>query len=148
MSGAPLKAASVVGLLFAVAGLLGLYYRQSLFAYEPVGIAVQLLAAALMVWARVTFGLRSFHAAANPTAGGLVTTGPYRFVRHPIYAAILYFTAVSVATHLSAWSVGMAGLIALGLGVRIASEEQLVRRMYPDYEAYAQRTKRVIPYLL
>jgi len=44
-----------------------------------------------MLWARLTFGGRSFHAGANPTAGGVVTTGPYRFVRHPIYAAILYF---------------------------------------------------------
>lgn len=148
MSGGPLKAASVGGLLLAVAGLLGLYYQKSLFAVEPVGIALQLLAAALMVWARLTFGLRSFHAAANPTAGGLVTSGPYRFVRHPIYAAILYFTAVSVASHLSVWSAGMAALIAVGLGVRIASEEQLVRQMYPEYEAYAQRTKRVIPYLV
>ena len=44
-----------------------------------------------MVAARITFGRRSFHAAANPTEGGLVTTGPYAYIRHPIYAAILYF---------------------------------------------------------
>jgi hypothetical protein len=39
----------------------------------------------------LTFGARSFHAGANPTDGGVVTAGPYRFFRHPIYAAILYF---------------------------------------------------------
>jgi protein-S-isoprenylcysteine O-methyltransferase Ste14 len=44
--------------------------------------------------ARVTFGRRSFHAAANPTAGGLVTTGPYRLIRHPIYTAACLFVGV------------------------------------------------------
>jgi len=142
------KIASIAGLTVAVLGLAGLIARHSLFATGPFGIVVQGLAALLMIWARVTFGLRSFHAAANPTAGGLVTTGPYRYLRHPIYAAILYFTAAAVATHVSPWSAAMGAAIALGLGVRMASEEALVRRMYPEYDDYARRTKRVIPYLL
>jgi protein-S-isoprenylcysteine O-methyltransferase Ste14 len=142
------KLASVGGFLLAVAGLAGLLYKRSLFATGPLGISLQVLAFLLMVWARRTFGMRSFHATANPTAGGLVTTGPYRFVRHPIYAAILYFTAVAVATHPSAWSAAMGALIAFGLGVRIVAEEKLVREMYPEYDEYAQRTKRVIPYVL
>jgi hypothetical protein len=61
-----------------------------LFTAQPIAIALQLIAVALMVLARVTFGRRSFHAAANPTAGGLVTTGPYRIIRHPISAACLF----------------------------------------------------------
>jgi protein-S-isoprenylcysteine O-methyltransferase Ste14 len=40
--------------------------------------------ASQLATARVTFGGRSFHVGANPTEGGLVTKGPYRFVRHPI----------------------------------------------------------------
>lgn len=40
-----------------------------------------------MAWARLTFGRRSFHASAVPTAGGVETRGPYRFIRHPIYTA-------------------------------------------------------------
>ncbi len=139
--------ASIGGFLLAVAGLAGLFYRQSLFASGPVGITLQVLAFLLMVWARLTFGRRSFHAGANPTAGGLVTTGPYRYWRHPIYAAILYFTAVSLATHPSAWSAAMTALIVVGLGVRIAAEEKLVREAYPEYGEYALRTKRVIPFV-
>ena len=142
------KLASVGAFLLAVVGLAGLLYRQSLFATGPIGFAIQGLAVLLMAWARVTFGMRSFHAAANPTAGGLVTTGPYRYLRHPIYAAILYFVAVGVVSHPTLWSAGMGALIVLGLGVRIVAEERLVREMYPEYEEYAERTKRVIPFLL
>ena len=56
--------------------MISLIMCKSVFANSPLAIAVQIEAALLMIWARLTFGMRSFHLAANPTAGGLVTTGP------------------------------------------------------------------------
>jgi protein-S-isoprenylcysteine O-methyltransferase Ste14 len=142
------RTGSVVAFAGAVAGILFLGLRGSLFATHPVGIAVQVLAAGLMVWARVTFGRRSFHAAANPTAGGLVTHGPYRYWRHPIYAAILYFAWAGIASHPSLEAVAAAGLITLGLVARMLFEERLVAAEYPEYAAYARRTRRVIPFVV
>ena len=86
-----LKVISMLGLVVMIGALIGLYKIGVLFTAQPIAIALQLMAVALMVWARVTFGRRSFHAAANPTAGGLVTTGPYRIIRHPIYTAACLF---------------------------------------------------------
>ncbi len=83
--------ASLLALVVIAACLLTLYSRRALLATGSPLLALQLLAIVLMIWARITFGMRSFHAAANPTEGGLVTTGPYALVRHPIYAAILLF---------------------------------------------------------
>lgn len=140
--------ASLIGLVMAIAGLVTLVFVQSLFAAGVVGIAVQVIAAALMVWARVTFGRRSFHATADPTEGGLVTAGPYRFLRHPIYAALLYFAWAGILTHPSILTVVLGLLATAGLAIRIYAEEQLVRKRYPDYAGYAARTKRVIPYIL
>jgi protein-S-isoprenylcysteine O-methyltransferase Ste14 len=142
------RALSVVGFLIAIVGLVGLFYLGSLFARTPVLIGVQVAAVLLMIWARVTFGLRSFHLEAHPTQGGLVTTGPYRFVRHPIYAAILYFTAAAVLTRPAAMTIACGLLIAGGLALRITCEEKLVREMYPDYDNYARQTRRVIPFVL
>jgi protein-S-isoprenylcysteine O-methyltransferase Ste14 len=131
-----------------VLALAGLFYAHSLFGQGPVSIGLQILAALLMIWARVTFGMRSFHYAANPTEGGLVTTGPYRYLRHPIYAAILLFLWTGVAFNASPLSVAL-GLVATAmLALRIAFEERLVRRRYPEYDDYARRTKRVIPFIL
>ena len=79
-----LERASLAATSVLVVAVVTLLARHALFANSPVGIGVQIGAGALMLWARLTFGGRSFHAAANPTAGGVVTTGPYRFVRHPI----------------------------------------------------------------
>lgn len=84
---------SLAGLAAMVGGIVGLYRAGALFSPRPAVIAVQAAAVALFLWARWTFGMRSFHPAANPTEGGIVTSGPYRYLRHPIYAAILLFAA-------------------------------------------------------
>ena len=142
------KLLSLAGFLAAVGGIVYLALTRQLFGSEPVALAVQAAAVVLMLWARVTFGRRSFHATANPTAGGLVTSGPYRYWRHPIYAAILYFTWAGVLSHLSTGSIAAALVITAGLGVRMFMEEKLLRREYPDYQEYSARTKRVIPFLV
>lgn len=134
-----------VVLMLAIAGLL---WTRSLLGHGPVGLGLQVAAFLLMIWARMTFGVRSFHYAANPTEGGLVTAGPYRWVRHPIYAAILLFVWVGVAANWSLTSAALGFVVTAMLLLRMIFEEALVRQRYPEYDAYARRTKRVIPFIL
>ena len=143
-----LKWASVVGFVILVVALIALYVRGELFDPRPVPIALQVLAGLLMVWARLTFGTRSFHASANPTAGGLVTTAPYAYVRHPIYAAVLLFLGVGVATHPSFATLCIFGIAIAGAATRMFAEEVMVTERYPEYAQYAARTKRVIPFVV
>lgn len=143
-----LKWLSTLAFAGAVVSVLCLVYQRAIFGTGPVTIAVQVAAVLLMVWARVTFGLRSFHAAANPTAGGLVSSGPYRYLRHPIYAAILYFVWAGVAAHLSPMSIALALVASALLAVRMRAEEMLLAGTYPEYADYARRTRRVVPFLL
>jgi protein-S-isoprenylcysteine O-methyltransferase Ste14 len=131
-----------------VVGLAWLMLRHEILARSWVGIAIQALAILLMAAARLTFGRRSFHATANPTAGGLVTTGPYRFWRHPIYAAVLYFMWAAALDHHSASAIAAAMLVTVGAAVRMYAEETLLVTAYPDYAAYSARTARVVPFVL
>src|ERR1700760_2105908 len=117
-----LKTASILGLIIAVAALVTLIFKESLFANGAVAITIQVLAALLMIWARITFGLRSFHAAANPTEGGLVTTGPYHYVRHPIYASVLLFFGAAIAAHPSWINAGLGLIMFAALLTRMLSE--------------------------
>src|ERR1044072_2388610 len=142
-----LKVISIAGLVVMIGALIGLYKIGVLFTAQPIAVALQLIAVALMVWARLTFGRRSFHAAANPTAGGLVTTGPYRLIRHPIYTAACLFGWSAIVVHLSLVSVALGVLLLLGALMRMMCEEQLVKQKYPEYVEYAKVTKRMVPYL-
>ena len=140
-----LKVLSVVGYLGMMSGLLALVWLHSLFSLSPIVIALQISALLLFVWARIIFGRRSFHLAANPTEGGLVDTGPYRHIRHPIYTALCLFTGAGAAAHLS-WKTGLAfGLIFCFALLRIFCEEFLVTKRYLEYREYAGRTWRMVP---
>ena len=142
-----LKQISLLAFVAAVICLTWLAVQNALLGSGPVSISIQIAAAALLLWARITFGWRSFHATANPTSGGLVTRGPYRFLRHPIYAAIMYALWAGVAVHHARNNLLVALLASALLGVRMFAEERLLSEEYPEYEEYARHTARVVPFL-
>lgn len=142
------KYGSLVATLVLVAAVLLLFREHALFASGAVALVVQGAAVALMLWARWTFKWRSFHAAANPTAGGIITGGPYRYWRHPIYAAILYFVWAGVASHAAPLAIALALIATIALAVRMVAEERLLAERYPEYRSYAARTRRVVPYVI
>ena len=137
---------SILGFVAAVAGLIALALRGELFDTNPITMGLQVLAALLMIWARLTFGMRSFHAAANTTEGELVTRGPYGLVRNPIYAAVILFVWAGVGAHLGPASIAFGTLVLAGMLVRIFFEERELRAHYKNaYSAYCQRVKRLVP---
>lgn len=138
---------SVAGYVGMMAGIIALFYSRALFLHNPVVIVLQIFGLALVLWARFTFGRRSFHVAANPTEGGLVTTGPYRYIRHPIYTGLCLIAASGAFGHFTGPSALSLALVVVSALVRIFSEEHLVRLKYPDYNSYAAQTWRMIPFV-
>ena len=142
-----LKAISTIGYLGMAGALIALLVIRALFSVSPFVIALQVAALLLLLWARFTFGWRSLHVIANPTEGGLVTSGPYRYIRHPIYTAMCLFGWSGIATHWS-WGAIVWGVVLVANGLlRIWAEETLVTQRYPEYAQYAARTWRMIPYV-
>ncbi len=77
----------------------------------------------------------------------LITSGLYRFVRHPMYAALGLY-GVGQALVLPNWVAGPSYLAALGLlfVFRLRAEERMMREQFGKaYDEYAARTKRLIP---
>jgi protein-S-isoprenylcysteine O-methyltransferase Ste14 len=139
---------SVLATAALVPAAVALVYRGAFFATGPVSISLQLAGLALVLWARATFGMRSFHFAANPTQGELVTRGPYRYVRNPIYAGAWLIIWTGVAVHWSPVNAALGGVVAITLLIRIACEERLLRAAYPEYANYARKTARLIPFVI
>lgn len=142
------NALSAFAFLLAVAALALLIFIHHLFATHPVLIAVQAGAVLLMIWARITFGWRSFHATASTSKGELVTNGPYRFWRHPIYASIIYFAWAGQVQSPTALSVTGAATVTLALFARMLLEERFLRATYPEYVEYSKTAKRFIPFVV
>ena len=136
---------AIAGFVVAVTAIALMFFGGELFARQPVLMIVQGFAVLLMVWARMTFGLRSFNLGAAPTEGELVTTGPYRYWRHPIYAAVIIFVATAALSHATWRAAALALVVAGGLYLRMRSEERFLTERYAGYRAYAAGTARVIP---
>ena len=137
----------MIAFAIAVAGVIYLYETHHIVSNNPAIIALQGFAVLLMFWARITFGIRSFHASANTTKGKLVTNGPYRWFRHPIYAALIYFFIGSLIAFPTIKVLIAVLLIVAGLFVRMLLEERSLSEKYDDYPDYCKITKRIIPFI-
>ena len=142
-----IRTASIIAFGTAVAAILYLAKTDHIFSTNPVSIIIQACAVALMIWARLTFGIRSFHAAATTTKGELVTSGPYRWLRHPIYAAVIYFFTGSVIAFPFLNVFAAFSLIIAGLFARMLLEEKSLKLTYDNYAEYCKKTRRIIPFI-
>lgn len=111
------------------------------------GAALALAGFALLQWAHVALS-RNWSDQPRLLQGQmLVTDGPYRWIRHPIYTAFLLI--LSAPLFLSAnWLVGSLWIAATALEIsgRVRYEEKLLADTFGgDYQAYAARTGRLLP---
>ena len=138
---------SRVAVLAPVIAIGALLVGHSLFSPSPWVIAAQVFAVGIGIWARRSFSKGQFRTGADPAPGGLIRSGPYRIVRHPMYTAALVLVWSGVLSH---WSTvnSLIGLSMVAvLVLRIPIEERAVREQYAEYEAYARTTKRLVPFV-
>jgi len=112
------------------------------------GLVVGVAGAGLLIWSAVVLGRFLMHEAAVREDHALIGTGPYRFVRHPVYAGYLALLLGSGVASLNIclwliWPISLTGIL-----IQAASEEQLLgERFGKDYESYVRRTGRLVPRL-
>jgi len=107
------------------------------------------LSAALAAWTLLHNRLSNFNIHPQPRATGqLITTGPYRWMRHPMYSAVLLGAAALATTtdHDLGWWTWLALLGVLW--VKALLEERWLKQKYPSYAIYCRRAKRFLPWVL
>jgi protein-S-isoprenylcysteine O-methyltransferase Ste14 len=132
---------------FIVLLLVVLGFTGNLFSGNPLVIAGQLLGLALIIYARITFGRQRFNISAAPAEGPLLRRGPYRLIRHPMYAGMSLLLLVTIIGHLSVFTAAIGFVILIIIPWRIHLEESQLKATYPDYAEYASRSKRLIPFV-
>jgi protein-S-isoprenylcysteine O-methyltransferase Ste14 len=114
-----------------------------------VGGTIYSLGLMTAMWARLQLG-NSWSDIETPeitSAQAVVTTGLYRYIRHPIYMGDLALL-LGLELALNSWLVlGVAALVPAVLRQAIREEKMLLQQL-PGYESYSLRTKRFIPFVV
>lgn len=101
---------------------------------------------ALMAWAVSCNRIGNFNIRPDPRPGGmLVDRGPYRWIRHPMYTAVIACGAACAIVIDTTWGWLGVGALVLVLVVKAAVEERGMLRAHAEYESYRARTKRFVP---
>lgn len=142
-----IKRASLIAFSITLIGFFFLVKKHLIISNNPIAITIQISSVIFMIWARITFGMRSFHAGANSTKGELVTNGPYKWLRHPIYASVIYFFLACIIAFPTIETLFGVFLIVASTYARMIFEEISLRETYKEYNLYTQKAKRIIPFL-
>jgi protein-S-isoprenylcysteine O-methyltransferase Ste14 len=143
-----------VGLMFAL-GLIAFMIDPSWMAWSSVplptsvriaGVAVLVLAGGLSLWTLRTLGPNLTDTVVTRKRHALVTTGPYRWVRHPFYDFVALLTVASALMAANWFLLLTGGLLFALMAVRSKIEEQkLLERFGETYRSYRHRTGRFVP---
>ena len=114
-----------------------------------IGLALFVMGLGFAIWARVHIGRNWGTPMRQRDDPELVTSGPYRFVRHPIYSGILV-AGVGTAAALLSW-VWTAAVVLGGIYFvhsAIVEERHMNERFPESYPAYKRSTKMLVPFIL
>ena len=102
----------------------------------------------LALWAFYNLGLDTYTPFPEPKKEGKhVQNGAYKYIRHPMYAAIM---AIGLALLLSSATFVSAVIYLLLLYVldtKASLEEEYLVKIHPAYKTYSQKTKKIIPFV-
>ncbi len=128
--------------------LLFIFVTGSVVSNTKTGLLIECVGVFLALHAIYVMKISNFNL--TPTVkqnSELITSGPYRIIRHPMYIAQLITVLPLVIDYFSWYRFSAFAILTFILLVKINYEEQLLLAHFKDYKAYIKRTKKLIPYV-
>ena len=120
-----------------------------LFAANHLLMVLETAGIALGVWSMVVMGRENLNIAPTVREGAqLVIKGPYRLIRHPMYASVLLTIWAVIIDKFTLLRLIVGLILMADLMIKMLYEEGILKRHFRDYPEYMERTKRIIPFIL
>lgn len=109
-------------------------------------LSFQIAGGLLGSWAILEMWKSKFHVAPNVRSGAaLISSGPYKVLRHPMYTSLLLFLGPLVIGYPDLINLVVFSVLLINLIVKLNYEETLLRQHFPDYESIMKGRWRLIP---
>jgi protein-S-isoprenylcysteine O-methyltransferase Ste14 len=110
----------------------------------PLGLALAVVGGVIALWAGFVLG-HALTPFSRPRAEGVIERGPYRVVRHPMYAGgMLFFVGISLLATVASFVLAL--VLAVVWGLKAEVEEAALAEQFLEYETYRQRVRyRFVP---
>ncbi len=141
----PLYSYFLVTLQFS---LIGLILLTGAWFASGIGLILQVFGIFLALWAVQSMRLGKFNIIPDPKKNTpLVQSGPYRFIRHPMYAAILCIMTPLIILEPSILRLFAYTALILTLLFKLHYEERLLSKKFTEYSQYQKRSHKLIPFI-
>lgn len=128
-------------------GSFGRFEYQFSYGVQILGVILCVLGLAFAIWARRDLGRNWSGTPSMKEDHELVTSGPYRFVRHPIYTGMILALFGSVLASGIIWLVIFI-IFCINFLYQLPVEEKYMMQLFPnEYPEYKKRTKALIPFV-
>ena len=139
------KSTFLVMLQLATMVLLIVYNYQNILGY---GLLFQILGIGIGFWAIFTMRLGNFNIQPEVKSDFLVRKGPYKWIRNPMYLAVILFYLPIVLNNSNLINIILSIVLITVLIMKILMEEEFLKiRFGDDYLIYKSKTNRLIPFL-
>jgi protein-S-isoprenylcysteine O-methyltransferase Ste14 len=144
----PNRIKSILLVFFQFAFILLLLSGSSLKNIPALSYAFIILSILLVFWAIATMKKSKLRILPEPSPHAtLITNGPYRFIRHPMYTAIL-MGSVGLIVHQFTWlRLSILFALVIVLIVKLTWEERMLLQKFEAYRDYMRRSKRLLPFI-
>ncbi len=115
---------------------------------DPFGALAQFVGIFLGFWA--IYSMRRSRPNITPEVSSkavLITDGPYQYIRHPMYTALLITTLPMLIEHYTPQRLFTWVVLVIDLLLKIRREETLLAAHFPDYAAYRETSRKLVPFV-
>jgi protein-S-isoprenylcysteine O-methyltransferase Ste14 len=141
-----MKFKSLVLVIIQVGTIIALFIKNPPVCDHPVLIGVQVASLLLLAWTWFNLVPGKFHIIPDAMKDArLVTTGPFRFIRHPMYLGLFLYLVPLVINYFSYLRLIILIVFLANMIIKLLYEENLLMKKFPEYATYMKRSYRLIP---